>query len=139
MCTGQKTGMDEDDLNPYRGNVFKKVDLSGGEGNLRDSLGRIKMIPESDSDLMDRRNYQRAYAVNYLDGDSTSRVDYGYGVTTLISDESRVVKRWKLDGYALLVKPWRTPFYGRKRKQFNNWFSLCNDTLRSTGRSIAKD
>jgi len=86
------TDLDEDDINPYRGNVFMQVDKSGGEGNLRDSLGRIKMIPESDSALADRRNYQRAYAINYLDGDSASRVDYGYGVTTLISDQSRVVK-----------------------------------------------
>jgi formylglycine-generating enzyme len=86
------TDLDEDDLNPYRGNVFMQIDKSGGEGNLRDSLGRIKMVPESDSTLADRRNYQRAYAINYLDGDSASRVDYGYGVTTLISDQSRVVK-----------------------------------------------
>lgn len=87
-----ETDLDQNDLNPYRGNVFKKVDMSGGEGNLRDSLGRIKMIPESDSELHDRRNYQRSYAINYLDGDSLSGVTYGYGITTLISDKSRVVK-----------------------------------------------
>jgi formylglycine-generating enzyme len=86
------TDMDENDLNPYRGNIFTKIDKSGGEGNMRDSLGRIKYIPESDSELHDRRNYQRSYAINYLDGDSTSSVDYGYGITTLISDKSRVVK-----------------------------------------------
>ncbi|HVX52588.1 MAG TPA: SUMF1/EgtB/PvdO family nonheme iron enzyme, partial [Chitinophagaceae bacterium] len=86
------TGLEEDDLNPYRGNVFQKVDMSGGAGNLRDSLGRIKEVPESDSALVNRRNYQHAYAIDYLDGDSMSRVDYGYGITTLISDKSRVVK-----------------------------------------------
>jgi len=84
--------IDEEDMNPYRGNEFKKVDLSGGEGNLRDSLGRIKYVAESDSSLMNRRNYQHSYAVNYLDGDSSSRVGYGYGITTLISDKSRVYK-----------------------------------------------
>ena len=86
------TGLDEDDMNPYRGNEFKKIDLSGGQGNLRDSMGRIKYIAESDSSLMNRRNYQRSYAVNYLDGDSASRVGYGYGITTLVSDKSRVYK-----------------------------------------------
>ncbi len=86
------TGIEEDDLNPFRGNVFTKVDLSGGQGNLRDSLGRIKYIPESDSALANRRNYQRSYAIDYLDGDSASRVYYGYGVTTLVSDKSRVYK-----------------------------------------------
>ena len=84
--------LDVEDLNPYRGNVFTKVDMSGGQGNLRDSLGRIKYIPENDSDLSVRRNYQHSYAINYLDGDSLSRVSYGYGVTTLVSDKSRVIK-----------------------------------------------
>ena len=86
------SSLEVDDFNPYRGNKFMKVDLSKGEGNLRDSLGRIKMIPESDSALKNRRNYQHSYAVNFLDGDSASNFSYGYGMTTLISDKSRVVK-----------------------------------------------
>ncbi len=86
------TSIEADDFNPIRGNVFKKVDVSGGIGNLRDSVGRIKWVNESDSALKDRRNYQKAYAIDYADGDSTSGVAYGYGVTTLISDKSRVVK-----------------------------------------------
>lgn len=86
------TGQEEDDMNPFRGNEFKQVDRSGGQGNMRDSMGRIKMIAESDSALHGRRNYQRAYAVDFLDGDSLSKDFYGYGVTTLISDKSRVYK-----------------------------------------------
>ena len=86
------TSLEADDFNPYRGNKFNKVDISKGEGNLRDSLGRIRMIPESDSALKNRRNYQHSYAVDFLDGDSTSNISYGYGFTTLISDRSRVVK-----------------------------------------------
>jgi hypothetical protein len=86
------TNLESNDFNPFRGNVFKKVDKSGGEGNMRDSLGRIKMIVETDSSLQNRRNYQKAYALNFLDGDSISNVNYGYGVTTLISDKSRVIK-----------------------------------------------
>jgi len=86
------SNLDVDDFNPFRGNVFKQVDKSKGEGNLRDSLGRIRMVLESDSSLRNRRNYHRSYAVNFMDGDSTSAVSYGYGLTTLISDKSRVVK-----------------------------------------------
>jgi formylglycine-generating enzyme len=86
------TSLEGDDFNPFRGNVFKTVDKSGGEGNMRDSLGRIKMKLENDSLLQNRRNYQKAYALNYLDGDSLSAVNYGYGITTLISDKSRVIK-----------------------------------------------
>jgi gliding motility-associated lipoprotein GldJ len=89
------SNQETDDFNPYRGNEFKKVDMSGGQGNLRDSLGRIKMVLESDSALKNRRNYQHAKAMNFMDGDTSSvynGVTYGYGQTTLISDHSRVIK-----------------------------------------------
>ncbi len=99
------TNMEEDDLNPFRGNVFKKVDLSKGQGNLRDSLGRIKMIPESDSALRNRRNYQHFYALNYMDGDSLSANSYGYGITTLISDKSKVVKGGSWNDMAYWLSP----------------------------------
>ena len=99
------TNLDEDDLNPYRGNVFMKVDKSKGEGNLRDSLGRIRMIPESDSVLRNRRNYQHYYALNYMDGDSTSGVSYGYGISTLVSDKSRVIKGGSWNDMAYWLSP----------------------------------
>jgi len=99
------TGDDADDFNPFRGNVFQQIDRSGGEGNLRDDKGRIKMTPESDSSLRNRRNYQKAYAVNYLDGDSSSAVGYGYGVTTLISDKSRVYKGGSWNDRAYWLSP----------------------------------
>lgn len=86
------TSTEADDFNPFRGNKFLKVDLSKPEGERRDSLGRIRMVPESDSALKNRRNYQHSYAINFMDGDSLSGVNYGYGLTTLISDKSRVVK-----------------------------------------------
>ena len=96
---------DGDDFNPYRGNRFQKVDKSGGEGNMRDSIGRIKMVDENDSTLRNRRNYQRSYAINYLDGDSISSVNYGYGLTTLISDESRVIKGGSWNDRAFWLSP----------------------------------
>jgi len=99
------TDMDGDDFNLFRGNVFKKVDMSGGAGNLRDEKGRIKMTPESDSALRNRRNYQRSYAVNYLDGDSSSNASYGYGITTLISDKSRVYKGGSWNDRAYWLSP----------------------------------
>ena len=86
------TSLDGEDFNTFRGNVFKKIDRSGGEGNLRDDKGRIKMVAESDSSLRNRRNYKRSYAINFNDGDSVSGASYGYGITTLISDKSRVFK-----------------------------------------------
>jgi gliding motility-associated lipoprotein GldJ len=99
------TNLDASDFNPVRGNVFKKVDVSKGQGNLRDSLGRIIMIQESDSALRNRRNYQHSYAIDFLDGDSLSGASYGYGLTTLISDKSRVVKGGSWNDMAYWLSP----------------------------------
>lgn len=97
--------LDGDDFNIYRGNEFKQVDKSGGEGNLRDDKGRIKMIAESDSALRNRRNYNRSYAIDYNDGDTVSGVNYGYGVTTMISDRSRVYKGGSWDDRPYWLSP----------------------------------
>lgn len=85
------SGIDMDDNNPYRGNAFKRPVIVDGKAE-KDSLGRVKEEMAPDSSVRDRRNYQRNYVVNYLDGDSSSLVNYGYGKTTLISDKSRVYK-----------------------------------------------
>jgi formylglycine-generating enzyme required for sulfatase activity len=50
------------------------------------------MINENNADLAKRRNYNKYYAIDYMDGDSLSGASYGYGRTTLISDQSRVIK-----------------------------------------------
>lgn len=99
------TGQDQDDLNPVRGNVFQQVDMSKGQGNLRDDLGRIIMKSESDSALRNRRNYQKSYAINFLDGDSLSNANYGYGVTTLINDKARVYKGGSWNDMAYWLSP----------------------------------
>lgn len=99
------TNSEAEDFNPFRGNVFQQIDMSGGQGNLRDDKGRIKMKPESDSAIKNRRNYQKANALNYLDGDSLSSVSYGYGVTSLISDKSRVFKGGSWNDRAYWLSP----------------------------------
>jgi formylglycine-generating enzyme len=55
-------------------------------------LGRLKKVVVTDAEASQRRNYQKGDVINYLDGDSISSVTYGYGVTTLVSDKSRVIK-----------------------------------------------
>lgn len=96
---------DMGDMAGIRGNDFKVVDMSKGQGNLRDSLGRIMMTRQSDSVLRNRRNYQHAYAVNFLDGDSLSGANYGYGITTLVSDKSRVYKGGSWNDQAYWLSP----------------------------------
>jgi gliding motility-associated lipoprotein GldJ len=99
------TAIDGDDYNIFRGNEFKQIDFARGEGNLRDDKGRIIYKTESDSSLTNRRNYQKGYAVNHLDGDSASNAGYNYGQTTLISDKSRVVKGASWNDRAYWLSP----------------------------------
>jgi len=86
------TAIDGDDFNYYRGNKYQKL-YKNAQGEFeRDSLGRMKTVDVTDEESRSRRNYQKGNVINYLDGDSTSQVTYGYGISTLISDKSRVVK-----------------------------------------------
>jgi formylglycine-generating enzyme required for sulfatase activity len=84
--------MDVDDVNPYRGNKFSKFYKNDQGEYERDTLGRLKKVVVTDAEAVTRRNYQKGDVINYLDGDSISNVTYGYGITSLISDKSRVVK-----------------------------------------------
>ena len=86
------TSTDEDDFNPYRGNKFQKFYKNAQGEYERDTMGRLKKVDVTDSESVNRRNYQKGNVINYLDGDSISNVSYGYGITSLISDKSRVVK-----------------------------------------------
>lgn len=80
------------DLNSFRGNVYKqKYKNSSGEFEL-DSLGRVKYADVEDKDVATRQNYQKGNVINYLDGDEQSEVTYNYGVTSLVSDKARVIK-----------------------------------------------
>jgi formylglycine-generating enzyme len=86
------SNMDVDDFNPFRGNQFKKLHKNENGEFERDSLGRVKYDNVTDEESKNRRNYQRGNVINYLDGDSSSMVMYGYAKTSLVSDKSRVFK-----------------------------------------------
>jgi hypothetical protein len=93
--------VDDEDVSPFRGNYFKKDFINADGEREKDSLGRVKKVYETDDEVRHRRNYQKADVIDYLDGDSLiTGVSYerdtangrGYGITTLISDKSRVIK-----------------------------------------------
>lgn len=96
---------DVDDFNPYRGNVFSRPEKDANGEYQRDSIGRVKMTVVTDAEARNRRNYQKGNVINYLDGDSTSMVNYGYGLTTLVSDKSRVYKGGSWDDRAYWLSP----------------------------------
>ena len=83
---------DNQDLNSYRGNVFTESILDeNGVPVEKDSLGRLKTRVQTDDELKNRENYRKADVKNYNDDDSEN-VDYGYGITSLVSDKARVIK-----------------------------------------------
>ena len=100
-----------DDVAPVRGNKFQKLyvkDPNASDPESRyekDSLGRVKMVDVTDAESKNRRNYQRGNVINFLDGDTLSNSSYGYGVTTLISDKTRVYKGGSWNDRAYWLSP----------------------------------
>ena len=99
------TLMDADDVSPYRGNKYMKLYKNDANEAEIDSLGRVKMAPVTDEESKSRRNYQRGNVINFLDGDSLSQASYGYGLTTLVSDKSRVYKGGSWNDRAYWLSP----------------------------------
>jgi formylglycine-generating enzyme required for sulfatase activity len=71
------TNEDNDDFRPFRGSVYQTQERDD-EGNVaeKDSLGRIRYRNVTDDEAFNRRNYNTADNINYLDGDYESSVDY---------------------------------------------------------------
>ena len=81
------------DLNPFRGNIFRDVELDeDGKAVEKDSLGRLKYVEVTADKAAGRQNYKKGNVLNYMDGDESSEVAYGTGISTLISDKTRVIK-----------------------------------------------
>ncbi len=99
------TPTDAQDFNYFRGNKFQKYYKNSSGEYERDSMGRLKKTDISDEEVKNRTNYQRNDVIDYLDGDSASGVYYGYGVSSLISDKSRVVKGGSWNDRAYWLSP----------------------------------
>jgi formylglycine-generating enzyme len=92
MTSSDLREVDNQELNPYRGNKFYTNALDPDGVPQVDSLGRImKQLVDTTSTAL-RDNYKRPETFNYLDGDKESTVEYRYGLSTLISDKARVIK-----------------------------------------------
>jgi gliding motility-associated lipoprotein GldJ len=90
--------IDMNDFAGFRGNVYKtKKTTEDGEIEDVDSLGRLKYRTVTEEEAGSRRNYRSADVRNFVDQDKQSEVEYRYGETSLINDQSRVYKggSWK--------------------------------------------
>jgi formylglycine-generating enzyme len=99
------TSLDGQDFNYFRGNKFTKLFKDASGSFERDSVGRLKRTEISDDEVKTRANYQRNNVINYLDGDSASGVNYGYGITSLVNDKARVIKGGSWNDRAYWLSP----------------------------------
>lgn len=97
--------IDGDDFNYFRGNKFQTTYMNGENEPEKDSLGHLKMRDVTDEESANRLNYQKGDVINYLDGDTLSQVEYGYGITSLINDKSHVVKGGSWNDRAYWLSP----------------------------------
>ncbi len=105
-------GVEDHDLNSFRGAVFKQKILDeNGAPVEKDSLGRLRYEVVKDEDVATRTNYQRGSVIDYLDGDLESEVVYNYGKTTLISDKARVIKGGSWADRAYWLSPGARRFF----------------------------
>lgn len=114
---------DMEDLNSFRGNIFTKYETNP-DGTLvpKDSMGRLVRVAEDDADLQNRRNYRTAYALDFIDGDSSSEVFYGYGTSSLISDKARVYKGGGWEDRAFYMSPGARRFLNEDQASKNIGF-----------------
>jgi len=127
------TSDDGEDFNFYRGNEFKKLYKNGNQKYERDEMGNIKRDTLNAEDLKNRINYQKGNVVDYLDGDVINGAVYEYGKTTLINNESRVIKggSWNDRPYWLL--PGARRFMQQKTASRTVGFRCAQDYLGPAG------
>lgn len=98
--------VEQQDLNPYRGNRFQtKILDENGKPVEKDSLGRLRYRYVEDDEVANRENYKVGQPFNFLDGDQLSEASYDYGNTTLISDKARVIKGGSWQDRAFWLSP----------------------------------
>lgn len=124
--------IDFDDMPaPFRGNKYQTIYKNqNGEAEI-DSMGRVKMRDVTDEESKNRRNYQRGNVINFLDGDSLSQSTYGYGVTSLISDKSRVYKGGSWNDRAYWLTPGSRRFLEEDQAMSTLGFRCAMDRMGS--------
>ncbi len=153
----QMSSIDVDGFRPFRGNVFK-VRRQNEDGTVadKDSLGRIPFDPVKDDPQ--RYNYQTANNINYKDGDIKSSLsdggdwhaavdntegsnrmytegegDKGKGMTSLVSDRSRVYKGGGWNDRMYWMSPGTRRFLDERKAKENLGFR-CAMTRVGSGR-----
>jgi sulfatase modifying factor 1 len=126
---------DVDEFRPFRGNVFDAYQRIAEDNSLeeKDSLGRLLKRPLSAEELASKRrtefNVYKPDARDYLDGDST--YVYDFGKTTLVNNESKVIKGGSWADRAYYMSPGTRRFMDGSQGSSTVGFRLVMDRLGS--------
>ncbi len=153
------TYQDMDEFRPFRGNVFETYVMDEADPTQVadvDSMGYIRKRPITDEEAADRSNYDKAYYVNYRDGDVESSILYRsegnvtpveqqsdlmydqgvsdatgkhVGMTTLINDHARVYKGGGWRDRAFWMTPGARRFLDENQSSNDIGFRLAMDAL----------
>ncbi len=135
MTSSTLRDVENHDLNPYRGNEFRQLELDeDGRPVQKDSLGRLQY--EYVTGAVDRENYKRGEVLDYLDGDKESSVNYDYGRHSLISNKARVIKGGSWGDRAYWLSPGTRRFMDEDRSSRELGFRCA---MTRTGASSGND
>lgn len=127
---------DVNGINPYRGNEFyKNVYEADGTLTEKDSLGKLTKIAIDSNDLKGRydRDYT-AYDVRSMeDGDTASGFTYDYGKTSLVNNDSRVIKGASWNDRAYYLSPGTRRFMQANHASSKVGFRCVMDRMGSQG------
>lgn len=131
---------------PFRGNIYtKNVYEDDGTLSEKDSLGRLTKVPIDSVDFTDQYNgdprydfdFRTADVRSHLDGgtDSTGNTSffYDYGKTTLINDDSRVIKGGSWDDGVYWLSPGTRRYMQAGHASMTVGFRCVMDRLGSPG------
>jgi len=128
---------DVSDFRPFRGNVYDTYKRNTEDGSLddKDSIGQLErrvMTPE-EIQAKENENLVLKYpdARDYGDGDSTSQFTYNYGVTSLINNESKVIKGASWADRAYYMSPGTRRFMQANQASSTVGFRCVMDRLGS--------
>ena len=100
---------EQEDFRPFRGNVYETYAREPEDNTLaeKDSLGHLPRRTMTPEEVTARSNYMERTPDlrDYRDGDSVSQVSYDYGRTSLINNDSKVVKGGSWSDRAYWMSP----------------------------------
>lgn len=129
--------LDVEDFSPYRGNTFSRK-LKEENDVVIDSTGKVVYRVENREDNEGRRNYRDGDVRDYKDGDALSNADYGYGITTLINDESRVYKGGSWNDRAYFLSPGSRRFLQEDQASSEIGFRCSMDMIGGTQGNVIR-